>query len=739
MCTKILKPILTKSAIRTVMVAITVLTSAELLAKTSDVFNRIASIPTTENLSAIDKPWNTETSAEIISATHDGKMVVYSDSPLGGVGFISLETPGKPKAVGFVATQGEPTGLVVTKETVLVGVNTGQSYIKPSGHLIAFSLKKREVLSQCDLGGQPDSVAASKDGQWVAVAIENERDEDLNDGVIPQKPAGFVAIFSMKNGVPDCDSIKKVSLLGLADIAPSDPEPEFVDFNHNNEIVVSLQENNHLAVIDANTGTVITDFSAGSVDLVNVDLEEEGALTFAGQQKNRKREPDAVKWLDNTRFVVANEGDYEGGSRGFTIFNKQGDVLHESGLSFEYAVARAGHYPEKRSGNKGVEPEGLEVGTFNGQQYIFVMSERGSMVGVYKDTGNVPEFVQLLPSGVGPESAVAIPSQNLLVTANEKDLLADKGARAHVMVYQLGKGIANYPQIESVMQDGRPIGWGALSGMVADPDNPGILYAVNDSFYRSQPTIFTIDVKQTPAKIIKATPITRDGFPAQKLDLEGITTDGKGGFWLASEGKTSKLIPHALYHVNKNGKIKKKNGEIIFPQALLANEKRYGAEGITRIGNTLWIAIQRPWKDDPKNTVKLVAYNIKEKSWGAVHYPLESTKQGWVGLSEITAHGDYVYIIERDNQIGEQAKIKRLYKVAQSELQPAKLGGDLPLVNKELVVDLLPDLEKGNGYIVDKIEGLAVDSNKRFYFVTDNDGVDDSSGETNFFSKDNLK
>ena len=116
------------------------------------------------------------------------------------------------------------------------------------------------------------------------------------------------------------------------------------------------------------------------------------------------------------------------------FFNKRGDVLYESGLSFEYAVARAGHYPEKRSGDKGVEPEGLEVGTFNGQQYIFVLSERGSVVGVYKDTGADPEFVQLLPSGVGPESAVAIPSRNLLVTANEKDLIERKGARAHVMV-----------------------------------------------------------------------------------------------------------------------------------------------------------------------------------------------------------------------------------------------------------------------------------------------------------------
>jgi DNA-binding beta-propeller fold protein YncE len=703
------------------------------------VFNRIASIPTSTNLNSIDKPWETETSAEIIAASKDGKTIVYTDSPLEGVGFIDITDPANPKAAGVITVEGEPTAVAVANDNALVGVNTAESYTKPSGNLIAVSMKNKKVVAQCDLGGQPDAVAVSPDEKFVAVAIENERDEDLNDGVIPQLPAGYLAILSLKKGVPNCKSLKKVDLTGLAEIAPSDPEPEFVDFNKNNEVVVTLQENNHLVVVNAKNGKVVSHFSAGQVNLSNVDLDEEGALTFDGVQNDRKREPDAVQWLDDNRLVAANEGDYEGGSRGFTIYNKKGEVLYESGLSFEYEVAMAGHYPEKRSGNKGVEPEGLEVGTYNGHQYIFVMSERGSIVGVYKDTGKDPELVQLLPSGTGPESAIAIPSRNLLVTANEKDLLEDGGARAHVMVFEFGKQEAVYPYIKSVMQDGKPIGWGALSGLVADEEKPGILYAVNDSFYKNQPTIFTIDANQKPAKIVSALPITRYGFPAQKLDLEGIATDGKGGFWLASEGKTSALVPHALYHVNSKGEIKAKNAEFAFPAELLKHEIRFGSEGVTRIDNTLWVAIQRSWKDDPKNTVKLVAYDTKEKTWGAVRYPTEPAEKGWVGLSEITAYGDYVYILERDNQIGEKAKIKRLYKVAKSELKPAELGGELPLVKKELVLDLIPELQKGNGFVVDKVEGLAIDANGKFYFVTDNDGVDDSSGETYFFTKTGLK
>ena len=50
------------------------------------------------------------------------------------------------------------------------------------------------------------------------------------------------------------------------------------------------------------------------------------------------REPDTVKWLDDDRFVIANEGDYQGGARGFSIFHKDGSLLFESGASFEHEI-----------------------------------------------------------------------------------------------------------------------------------------------------------------------------------------------------------------------------------------------------------------------------------------------------------------------------------------------------------------------------------------------------------------
>ena len=54
------------------------------------------------------------------------------------------------------------------------------------------------------------------------------------------------------------------------------------------------------------------------------------------------------------------------------------------------------------------------------------------------------------------------------------------------------------------------------------------------------------------------------------------------------------------------------------------------------------------------------------------------------------------------------------------------------MVSKEEVHDFLPDLAAPGGYIVDKLEGFTVDAAGEAYAVTDNDGVDDSSGETHF-------
>ena len=453
---------------------------------------------------------------------------------------------------------------------------------------------------------------------------------------------------------------------------------------------------------------------------------EEGALIFS-DTITVPREPDAVTWIDDTHFATANEGDMDGGSRGWTIFSQDGDVVYDSGTSFEHAIVEIGHYPEERSGNKGVEPESVTFGVFGGTPMVFVGAERSSIVGVY-DVSNpaAPVLAQLLPSGIGPEGYAVIPERNLLVSANEVD---DAGPRAHVMLFEYSDAAPSYPHLTSAGME-ELTGWGAISGQVMADD--GTIYAVSDSFYGMQPTIFHIDVSETPARIVDAIRITREGQPAQLMDLEGIALADGGGFWVASEGRTDRLRPHAIYYVEADGNI---DDYITLPPELMAVERRFGFEGITRVDDMLYVAVQRPWADDPAWHSKVLGYNLETEEWSVIHYPLTEPESGWVGLSEIVAHDGFVYFIERDNQHDARAVTKIITRVP-LEAMDAMVGlGETPAVlEPELVVDLLPYLTSTGGYVLDKVEGLAIAADGTMWVSTDNDGVDDHSGETMFFA-----
>jgi len=701
-------------------------------AEAGSFFERINSYPVYKTLPE-GADLSTETVAEIVSASKDGRVLAFTDSPGEDIVFVNAANPLNIQPKGRSALGGEPTSVSVGAKAAYAGVNTSEDFINASGHLAVIDLETLEVTKTCDAKGQPDSVALSDDGKFVAIAIENERDEDLNDGVIPQMPAGHLTIFDLDaNGQPtNCDNARIVDMTGLADVASTDPEPEFVSINGMNEAVVTLQENNHLAIVDLATGEVKAHFSAGSATAENVPVKKARMSDASGSSENVRREPDAVAWIDNDRFVTANEGDYEGGSRGFTIWNKSGDVLFDSGNQMEHLGMSHGHYPAKRAHKKGTEPEGVAVGEFGGETLIFVNSERGNFVAVYKDTGADPEFVQFLPTHVGPEGLLAIPNRDLFVVANEVD---EDGVRAHLSLYQFGAASPSYPSLVSDIdvEKGAPIGWGALSALAADPSDAKKLYAVSDSFY-DDARIYTIDTSTSPAKIVSY--VTVQGGEQAKLDLEGISVAKDGGFWLASEGHPKKEAKHLLVKVDAIGAVQE---QISLPQSLVDQAKRFSLEGVAEFemdGQTLVaVAVQRGWNDDPKGLTKLGIYNPADKTWGFVHYPLDaptSAAGGWVGLSEIVSLGEGEFaILERDNKGGENAAIKQITRVSLKGVTPAAHGEALPVLKKRFAMDILPAMAQAKGWIMDKPEGLTVTADGQLILVTDNDGVDDAPGET---------
>lgn len=723
-------------------------------------FNRVATFAVCEQIGSSCEA-REETAAEIVAASTDGMTLIYTNSPKDEVGFVDITDPSAPVALGALAMGGEPTSITVQGNHALIAVNTSPSFTAPDGKLVVVDIATRQVVHEIALGGQPDSIAISKDGKYVAVVIENERDEDAGDGRPAQLPGGKLVIVDSV-GAPSTWKTRDVALTNLAMLYPTDPEPEYVSINDNNVAVVTLQENNHLVLVDLATGKVTRDFTAGQVSLTQIDLTDErpNQVNLTESLSNRLREPDGVTWVSTSQFVTANEGDLDGGSRGFTLFNTDGSVAYDAGNTMEHLMARIGHTNDKRSDAKGNEPENVAAGRFDRTDYLFVASERSSVLAVYDlSSANQPTLKQVLPSAQAPEGVLTIPSRNLVITASEETdpVVGKPSIFAALNIYQYQKAAPKYPTLESVNRtDGTPIPWSALSGLAAAPTG-SLLYAIDDAFFKGN-RIFEIDTSVTPAKLQREIRITDPNgliaalatslpdtasstafddtdLPALvntadqsvNIDPEGIAIASAtygGGFWIASEGALGKSA-NLIFKVSATGVIE---NIIQLPADVNAKQTSNGFEGIAEADGKLVVAFQLPWTGDMANHARIGVYDLTTQTWSFMFYPLDvvtSANGGWVGLSEIMALGNNRFaVIERDNQAGPDATIKKIYRIDLT----GKVDGNV--LSKTLVRDVLPDLRATRGHVLEKIEGLARLADGNVYLVNDNDGLDKGNGET---------
>ncbi|MFK0117499.1 esterase-like activity of phytase family protein [Streptomyces sp. NPDC090994] len=719
-------------------------------------FARTATYPVFQNRPAGEDA-TAQTVAEISAVSEDGRTQVYTDAAAGRIGFLDISDPAAPKGLGTLSlaelgdAEDEPTSVTVVGPYVLVVVDTSASYTEPSGRLDVISLRDRKRVASHDLGGQPDSIALSKDKRYAAIAVENERDEEATpaggeEGDLPQAPAGFVRIVDLKGAKPaawglrtvpltnaDGSALPALTAAGIA--APTDPEPEYVSVNSRGQLVVTLQENNGIVLVDLPTGRVTKAFSAGTATVTGIDTVEDGVIDQTGSITGVPREPDAVGWIDDRYLATANEGDWKGGTRGWTVFDSRtGKVVWDAGNSYEHLAARYGLLNEGRSENKGTEPEGLAVATYDGVRYAFVGSERSNFVAVYDvSKPTEPVFKQVLETTNGPEGLLPIPSRGLFAVSSEEDD-ADAGVRATVTLFRLGKATAanTAPTLSSATSSGTPVGWGALSGLSAVPGRADEVYAVTDAAY-ADTRILTVGTHGKQGAVIKRALTVKDADgEATGYDAEGVYARPRGGFWLAVEGETG--AGNKLVRLDRHGVTRQ---TVALPADVAAGLGSQGFEGVTattdaRGHEILWTALQRQAKGDPENVVRLGRYDVTAGTWSWYGYRLSTTTTDgdWIGLSEITVVGDKLAVVERDKLNGPAAKVKRVYTVPLP--RTAAPAGTLPVLPKTLAHDVLPDLRATDGWTQEKLEGLTVAGNGRVYAVTDNDGLDDSTGETVF-------
>lgn len=683
------------------------------------------------------------TTAEIVSASRDGRFLVYSDAIGQKFGLVDITNPAAPQQVATLDAGGDPTSVAVLP----VG-NWAVGAVQP-GRLVLIDLATFAIVAERAIGTGPDSVAVTKVGSQVVavVAIENEGAEKGFVEILRlnlTSPAAFAGSPSAKVEFANPAVLSAAGLLAV-----DDPQPEFVSIR-GTKVAVTLQENNGIAVIDISTpaSPVLEElFSAGVVEDRPADLEADSKIAFSdtypsgvvGVPTAGARIPDAIGWSgDGTTLFHADEGeeDFEGG-RGFSAHSVSGGFLFDDGGSLEATAVRFGHYPEGRSDAKGIEAESLVVAEFGHRDFLFVGSERGAFVAVYRlDGQNRPHFVQLLSTGQGPEGLLAIPSRNLLVTANEGDDI-----EGTISIFQgvpgRWDGTFDRPTISSRGVD-EP--WGALSGLAASPFFPNVLYGVPDSALPS--SIFSILVVGTEAKIHERTPVTRQG-QQMLYDLEGITLDTSierprwnAGFWLASEGDAS-TTKNTLVQVNARGEVLR---EILLPPDIEApggtvRVTSNGFEGVavSSNGRYLLVAMQRPFTGDASVAgiayTRIARYDLQDEKWEAFIYPLV-VSPGTIGLSEVALVGrsstgaDIYAVIERDNRLADRGKIKRIYSFTLDGLAANDIGTRVDatsIVGTTVVKTLLSDVRPlFTPY--EKVEGLTRTVRGDYWVVLDNDG-----------------
>ncbi|MFD4114247.1 esterase-like activity of phytase family protein [Streptomyces niveus] len=716
------------------------------------VFDRTATYPVFQNRPAGEDPASA-TVAEISAASEDGRTLVYTDAAARRIGFLDISDAGRPRGLGTLSlaelgnAEDEPTSIAVVGQYVLVVVNTSAGFTDPSGRLDVISLRDRRRVASHDLGGQPDSLAISEDKRYAAIAIENERDEEATppggeEGDLPQLPAGFVQIVDLKGAAPTQWRTRAVpltrpdgqalpALLAAGITEPTDPEPEYVSINRRNQLVVTLQENNGVVLLDLPTGRITKAFTAGTASVDGIDTVEDGDIDLTGSITDVPREPDSVGWIDDRYLATANEGDWHGGTRGWSVFDSRtGKVVWDAGNSFEALAVRNGLHNESRAEKKGTEPEGLAIAEFDGVRYAFVGSERSNFVAVYDlSRPTAPVFRQVLATTNGPEGLLPIPSRGLLAVSSEEDD-ASVNVRASVSLFRLGRQTPAFPSIVSAAgSTGAPIGWGALGALSAVPGRPHQLYSATDAAYATS-KILTIDTSRQPAVITRQLTVKgTDGRPTG-YDVEGIHARPQGGFWLAVEGKTG--AGNQLVRLDGAGQTRQ---TVPLPADIAAGLAGQGFEGVTattdrRGHEVVWATLQREVKTDPSGIVRLGRYDVEAGTWSWYGYRIgtTSTPGDWIGLSEITVVGDKLAVIERDKLNGPAAKIKRVYTVDLPK--SAAPSGPLRVLPKTLAHDVLPDLRATNGWTQEKLEGLTVAGDGDVYAVTDNDGLDNATGET---------
>lgn len=227
---------------------------------------------------------------------------------------------------------------------------------------------------------------------------------------------------------------------------------------------------------------------------------------------------------------------------------------------------------------------------------------------------------------------------------------------------------------------------------------------------------------------VKGNPLSKD---LEGLDIEGITLDPEGNFWLCEEYRPSILkvsragkilkryVPKDSLSPEDLKKIKKLWGaetvEDILPAEFAKRRINRGFEGIVFHQGKLIAALQSPIKKGETEILWLEFDPIAKRS-KIYKYPLSDPKVDKIG--DLASDTNQVLVIEQNSETGKKS-VKKIYAVSGFEKNDDNIEGKI--LKKKLLIDLgnLPDFDKKFDH--EKLEGLALISPEMLAVLHDND------------------
>lgn len=352
-------------------------------------------------------------------------------------------------------------------------------------------------VSQIVVGALPDMLTFTHDGSKLLVANEGTPNAVADTAYTAPDPPGSVSIIDMSTrAVVATAGFAGVPQFGanLRTNAGMDFEPEYIAVDHDgSRAFVTLQEGNAIGVLDLtiNAFTEIIGLGAKDFSVPGNEIDpkdNDGVIAFLNVAAKGLYMPDAVatyRWRGNTYLVMANEGDFRedsvdrsaasaygavapldrlrvsnpdssagnlfaAGARSFSIRDSSGGLVFDSGSILDREANARGIYPDARSRDKGVEPEGVALLAIGGRTFAFIGLERttSSAVAVF-DISNPfdPNFLDLIVTAgdLAPEGLAVYHDrgQFYLAIANETPFAA--GVPTHTTLYRID-GVLGKPK-----------------------------------------------------------------------------------------------------------------------------------------------------------------------------------------------------------------------------------------------------------------------------------------------------